>query len=76
MAGAAVHQALPAGRRRRLGVQGTRPLELPEGRVQATPGTRFIIGTKFMNVDIARLLDDEYSRLRSSRSHTIASKSD
>ena len=40
-------------------------LELPEGRVQATPGTRFVIGTKYMNVDIARLLDQEYSRQRS-----------
>ena len=37
-------------------------LELPEGRVQAAPGSRFVVGTKFMNVDIARLLDEEYSR--------------
>ena len=40
-------------------------LELPQGRVQAAAGTRFIIGTKFMNVDLARLLDDEYLRQRS-----------
>lgn len=40
-------------------------LELADGRVQAAPGTRFIIGTKFMNVDLARLLDDEYARQRS-----------
>jgi hypothetical protein len=39
-------------------------LDLPQGRVQAAPGTRFVIGTKFMNVDIARLLDEEYSRQR------------
>ena len=39
-------------------------LELPQGRVQAAPGTRFVIGKKFMNVDIARLLDDEYRRQR------------
>jgi hypothetical protein len=37
-------------------------VELPEGRIQATPGTRFVIGTKFMNVDIARLLDEEFTR--------------
>jgi len=37
-------------------------LDLPQGRVQAAPGTRFVVGTKFMNVDIARSLDDEYSR--------------
>lgn len=40
-------------------------LELPQGRVQAAPGTRFIVGTKFMNVDVARLLDEEHSRQRS-----------
>ncbi len=37
-------------------------VDLPEGRVQAAPGTRFVVGSKFMNVDIARLLDEEYSR--------------
>lgn len=39
-------------------------LELPQGRVQVTPGTRFTVGTKFMNVDLARMLDEEYSRLQ------------
>jgi hypothetical protein len=39
-------------------------VDLPEGRIQAAPGARFAIGTKFMNVDIARLLDAEYSRQR------------
>jgi len=29
-----------------------------------TAGTRFTIGTKFMNVDLARMLDEEYSRLQ------------
>ena len=43
-------------------------LDLPEGRIQATPGTRFVLGTKFMNVDIARLLDQEYSRQQGGRS--------
>jgi len=37
-------------------------LDTPQGRVQAAPGTRFVLGTKFMNVDLARLLDEEYSR--------------
>ncbi len=35
-------------------------LNLPEGRIQVTPGTRFTRGTKFMNVEIAKLLDDWY----------------
>jgi hypothetical protein len=39
-------------------------LDLPKGRVQVTPGTRFTIGTKFMNVDLARMLDEAYSRLQ------------
>jgi hypothetical protein len=37
-------------------------LELPTGRVQVTPGTQLTIGAKFMNVDLARMLDEEYSR--------------
>lgn len=41
-------------------------LDLPQGRVQATPGTRFVVGTKYMNVDVARLLDAEHSRQQSS----------
>ena len=39
-------------------------LDLQQGRVQVTPGTCFTIGTKFMNVDLARMLDEEYSRLQ------------
>ena len=39
-------------------------LDLPQGRVQVTPGTRFTIGQRFMNVDLARMLDEEYSRLQ------------
>jgi hypothetical protein len=42
-------------------------LDLPQGRVQAVPGTRFVIGTKYMNVDVARLLDEEYSRQKGVR---------
>jgi hypothetical protein len=35
-------------------------LDLPEGRVQVTPGTVFARGSKFMNVDLADLLDRQY----------------
>lgn len=35
-------------------------LELPHGRVQVAPGTRFTLGTKFMNVEIAALLERQY----------------
>ena len=37
-------------------------LQLPQGRVQVTPGTRFTLGTKFMNVEIAALLDEQYDK--------------
>jgi hypothetical protein len=37
-------------------------LDLPQGRVQVTTGMRFTLGTTFMNVELARLLDDEYRR--------------
>jgi hypothetical protein len=37
-------------------------LDLPEGRVQVTPGSRFTIGTKFMNLELARILDEAFSR--------------
>lgn len=37
-------------------------LDLPQGRVQATQGARFVVGSKFMNVDVARLLEEEFSR--------------
>lgn len=39
-------------------------IELPGGRVQVSAGTRFAAGTKFMDVDIAGLLDAEYKRAR------------
>jgi len=35
-------------------------LFLPEGRIQVTPGTRFTRGTKFMGVEVAKLLEDQY----------------
>jgi hypothetical protein len=37
-------------------------VQLPEGRVQVTPGTRFTLGTRFMHVDIAALLEKQYER--------------
>jgi hypothetical protein len=30
--------------------------------VQVAPGTRLSIGSKHMNLDLARMLDEEYSR--------------
>ncbi|MGH8514697.1 MAG: hypothetical protein ACREV8_12300 [Gammaproteobacteria bacterium] len=44
-------------------------LAMPQGRIQITPGTRITIGTKFMNVDLARMLDEEYSRSYTARFH-------
>jgi hypothetical protein len=42
-------------------------VELPQGRVQVTRGARFTTGTQFMNVEIAALLEQEYSRQNSRR---------
>jgi hypothetical protein len=42
-------------------------LDLPQGRVQVAPGTRVTIGSRFMNVDLARMLDEEYSRSHTAR---------
>lgn len=38
-------------------------LDLPQGRIQVPEGQRFTIGMKFMNVELARLLDEAYSRV-------------
>jgi hypothetical protein len=36
---------------------------LPGGRrIQVAPGTRFTLGTTFMGVDLARLLDEQFER--------------
>ena len=32
---------------------------LPGGRIQVSPGSRFVRGTCFMGVDLAQLLDEE-----------------
>ena len=37
-------------------------LELPEGRIQVAPGSKFTRGTTFMNVELAKLLDEEFDR--------------
>jgi hypothetical protein len=37
-------------------------ISLPQGRVQVTPGTRFTPGFKFMGVELARLLEEEYGK--------------
>jgi hypothetical protein len=37
-------------------------LDLPTGRVQVNPGSVFVKGTRFMNVDLAELLEAEYRR--------------
>ena len=37
-------------------------LTLPEGRIQVAPGSRFTLGTRFMNVELAALLEAEYQR--------------
>jgi hypothetical protein len=35
-------------------------LTLPSGRIQVAIGTRFTTGTRFMGVDVARLLEEHY----------------
>jgi hypothetical protein len=35
-------------------------LELPHGRIQVAAGTRLTLGTRFMNMELARMLDDHY----------------
>lgn len=39
-------------------------LTLGQGRIQVTKGSRFARGTKFMDVDLAAILDTEYERLQ------------
>jgi hypothetical protein len=35
-------------------------LQLPQGRVQVTAGTRFTRGSTFMGVEVAKLLEEQY----------------
>lgn len=44
-------------------------LSLPQGRVEVTAGTRLKLGTKFMNVDLAAMLEAEYQRQENENSH-------
>ena len=44
-------------------------LDLPQGRLQVTTGTRFMFGTKFMNVELAALLEAEYERQQGQNNH-------
>ena len=37
-------------------------LALASGRIQVTPGSRFVRGTRFMGVDLARLLEEAYQQ--------------
>jgi hypothetical protein len=37
-------------------------LDTPVGRIQVTPGTVFTRGTKFMNYDVAAMLDDQHAK--------------
>lgn len=37
-------------------------LQLPEGRIQVTLGSRFAPGTRFMNVDLAALLEEQWQQ--------------
>jgi hypothetical protein len=60
-----VHNFIKNFRRETGGVwecESSATIDLPQGRVQVVPGERFTAGIKFMNVDVARLLDAEYSK--------------
>ena len=35
-------------------------LDLPDGRIQVAPGTVLTLGTRFMNVEVAALLEEHY----------------
>ena len=37
-------------------------LDLLTGRVQVTPGSRFVRGTTFMGIDLAELLEEQYQK--------------
>ena len=37
-------------------------VDLPGGRVQVAVGTRFTRGTRYMGIDLAQLLDEQYRR--------------
>jgi len=37
-------------------------LDLPSGRIQVAPGTRFTRGTMFMGIDLAAMLDEHFEK--------------
>jgi len=37
-------------------------LDLPGGRIQVAAGTTFTLGTKFMGVELAKLLEEHYQK--------------
>ena len=37
-------------------------LLLPQGRIQVVAGTRFVIGTSFMGIDLAKMLDEQHAK--------------
>ena len=39
-------------------------LQLPAGRIQVAVGTRFTRGTRYMGIDLAQLLDEQYRGTR------------
>jgi hypothetical protein len=39
----------------------------PNGRIQVTPGLRFVRGTRFMGADLAEWLEAEYEREKRAR---------
>ena len=66
--GRQVEEFIKHFRRERAGVwvcEKPATLHLRHRHIEAKPDARFVVGTKFMNVDVARLLDAEYSRQRS-----------
>ena len=46
----------------------------PQGRIQVVPGTILILGAKFMNVDLAQLLEDEDTRQHAANWEAAAAK--
>ena len=42
-------------------------VHLPNGRIQVPTGARLVPGTRFMGADIAKWLEEEHERQRSSR---------
>jgi hypothetical protein len=60
-----MHQFIKLFQRERAGVWvcvEPGELQLPQGRIQVAPGTRFTRGTMFMNIELAALLEAEYER--------------